>query len=259
MVSCFHLNNKLARTELHVEFHGTILRHEFEPTYLGMKLDRSLTYGQHIAKLCPKLASRNNLLRKLTGTSWGASAACLRTTALALVYSCAEYCSSTWLNSFHTYKVDIELNKAMRLITGTVNSTRLEWLPALSNIAPPEIRRQSHLLALYRKVLENVQIPLNRDLTLPRIERLKSRKPPINTAEILHSTEFNPKEVWKERWTNTGINTDLFNFETHTSKSKEFSLPRKIWCNLNRLRTGHGRCNDMLYKWEMIEDPRCSG
>lgn len=256
--SCFHLNNKLARTTLRISFAGTILRHDFNPTYLGMKLDRSLTYGANTAKLCPKLASRNNLLRKLTGTTWGASAACLRTTALSLVYSCAEYCCSTWLNSAHAYKVDIELNKSMRLITGTVDSTRLEWLPALSNIAPPDMRRKRQLLAMYQKILESDEMPLHRDLSLPRITRLKSRNPPIVTAETLHSTGFNPKEKWKESWSNTGIATDLFNFETHSSRSKEFNLPRKLWCNLNRLRTGHGRCNDMLYKWKMINDPGCA-
>lgn len=136
--TCFHLNNKLAKTQLRVLFDGVQLKHDFEPVYLGIELDRSLTYGKHVGKLRMKLSTRNNLLRKLCGTTWGASATVLRTTALALVYSCAEYCSSTWINSAHSKKVDIELNKTMRIITGTVKSTPLDWLPALSNIARPQ-------------------------------------------------------------------------------------------------------------------------
>lgn len=111
---------------MRVTFDGTILKHDFEPVYLGVKLDRPMTYGKHIAKLRPKLSTRNNLLQKLAGTSWGASATCLRTTALALVYSCAEYSCPAWLNSAHAKKVDTELNRTMRIITGTVISTPVE-------------------------------------------------------------------------------------------------------------------------------------
>lgn len=191
------------------------------------------------------------------GTTWGASAACLRTTAMALIYSCAEYCSSSWLNSAHAKKVDVELNRTMRIITGTVKSTPVEWLPALCNIEPPDIRRQSNLLSLFRKTLENENVPLHADLALPMTERLKSRKPAISTAKILHTSQFNPKEVWKENWTTVGLNSQLFNFENHSARSKEFTLPRKLWCNLNRLRTGHGRCKAMLHKWILADDPSC--
>ena len=45
-----------------------------------------------------KLKSRNNLIAKLTGTSCGASASTLHTSALALCYSVAEYCCPVWLD-----------------------------------------------------------------------------------------------------------------------------------------------------------------
>jgi len=40
-----------------------------------------------------KLKNRNNLLIKLAGSTWGASANTLRSSALALCYSAAEYCA----------------------------------------------------------------------------------------------------------------------------------------------------------------------
>lgn len=110
---CFHLTNQAAHRELDVMFDGVRLTHDHAPVYLRVKLDRSLTYVKHADKLRSKLSTRNNLLTKLAGTSWGATASCLRTSALGLVYSCAEYCS-TWLNSVHTAKIDTELNKTMR-------------------------------------------------------------------------------------------------------------------------------------------------
>jgi len=43
--------------------------------------------------------SQNNLIAKLAGTSWGASASTLHTSALALCYSVAEYCCPVWARS----------------------------------------------------------------------------------------------------------------------------------------------------------------
>ena len=95
------------------------------------------------------------------------------------------------------------------------------------------------------------------DINAPAIARLKSRQPAIATAKALQASNFNPKEVWKEKWLNSGYNSPLFNIDEHSSKSNEFSLPRKLWCNLNRLRSGHGRCNVMLHKWKIVNDPSC--
>lgn len=193
----------------------------------------------------------------LASTSWGASAACLRTTALAMVFSTAEHCCSTWLNSAHVNKVNVELNKAMRKISGTVASTPLQWLPALSQIAPAENRRRQALLRDYRNVINNPNIPLRQDLMLPPVKRLKSRKPATVTAKHLHEDGFDIREEWKIGWLETSTESPLFDFDSHTSNSGEFTLPRKIWCNLNRLRTGHGRCNEMLQKWNQTDDPSC--
>lgn len=43
-----------------------------------------------MALICTKLTSRINLLHRLAGSSWGANTSTLHTSALALVYSCAE-------------------------------------------------------------------------------------------------------------------------------------------------------------------------
>lgn len=41
------------------------------PTYLGIKLDRSLTFKAHCESVSKKIAERNNLLNKLVGTKIG--------------------------------------------------------------------------------------------------------------------------------------------------------------------------------------------
>lgn len=47
---------------------------------------------------------------KLVGTGWGAGVETLRTTALSLVYSAAEYCATVWTQSSHARKIDTQLN-----------------------------------------------------------------------------------------------------------------------------------------------------
>jgi hypothetical protein len=84
-------------------------------------------------------------VRKLAGTKLGSNAQTLRTASLALVYSSADYCAPVWLNNAHVHKLDVQLNNVTRLITGIGKSTELHWLPVLSNIAPPKLRREASL------------------------------------------------------------------------------------------------------------------
>jgi len=138
--SVFHLHNTSAITrELSVYLDGQHLRHKCYPTYLGVALDHTLSYREHLTKTASKLKNRNNLLMKLAGSTWGASANTLRSSALALCYSAAEYCASVWSGSAHTSQVDVQLNSTMHLISGTLRSTPLLWLPVLSNIEPPAL------------------------------------------------------------------------------------------------------------------------
>jgi len=104
-----------------------------------LTLDRTLSYREHLTKTAGMLKNRNNLLMKLARSTWGASAntGTLRLSALALCYSAAEYCAPVWSRSAHTSLVDVQLNSTTRVISDTLRSTPLPWLPVLSNIEPP--------------------------------------------------------------------------------------------------------------------------
>jgi len=66
----FHLNNKEAKRELKVTLNNKALPFCSEPKYLGVTLDRSLTYGRHRESLRIKLISRVALVRRLSGGGW---------------------------------------------------------------------------------------------------------------------------------------------------------------------------------------------
>jgi len=115
---------------------------------------------------------RNNLLSKLAGSSWGAQASTLRTSALAICYSAAEYCAPVWSRSSHTNLIDSQLNETKQIITGTLQPTPLPWLPVLSHIAPPHLRRQEATTKLLTKIELNDSLPLHKDITSHPVSRL---------------------------------------------------------------------------------------
>jgi len=87
--SIFHLQNISAARELRVHIEGKLLR-MIQIRYLGITLDRTLSYLHHLTKIAGNLQSRNNL----AGSTWGANANTVRSFALALCYSVAEYCTA---------------------------------------------------------------------------------------------------------------------------------------------------------------------
>jgi hypothetical protein len=68
--------------------------------------------------------------------------------------------------------------------------------------------------------------------------------------------------LWKEEFLMQPFSkdVDIFNknlIEDPTKLISRFDLPRKIWWKLNRFRTGHGKCNNMLFHWNIRENSSC--
>lgn len=62
-----------------------------KPKYLGITLDRTLIFKEHIRKNSAKLKTGLEIIQKLAGISWGADINKTRTSTIALLYSVAEY------------------------------------------------------------------------------------------------------------------------------------------------------------------------
>jgi hypothetical protein len=110
------------------------------PQYLGVKLDRALTF-KHCLATTQKVCSRNNIIRKLTNTYWGAQPQVLLTSALALSFSAAEYAAIVWRNSVHAKQVDIAINKTARIVPGCLKPTPVDSIYPLIGVASPYVRR----------------------------------------------------------------------------------------------------------------------
>ena len=148
VTAAFHLNNREAKRELKVYKNSRLLPFCPTPTYLWVKLDRSLTLCHHLVALRKKLSSRVTLLWRIVGSGWGAGAKTLHIATLSLVYSTAEYCAPVWCRSAHTRLIDSVLNAALGIDTGCLRSTPTDHLPVLSGIQPAELRRLGATLSL---------------------------------------------------------------------------------------------------------------
>ena len=186
--AAFHFNNREAKHELKVYNNGRLLPFCPTPTYLGVKLDRSLTFRHHLVALRKKLSSRVTLLRRLVGSGWGAGVKTLRIATLSLVYSTAEYCAPVWCRSAHTHLIDSVLNDALRIVTGCLRPTPTDHLLVLSGIQPAELRRMGATFSLaYRGSLDpdHILYGLLSGSSDTRQVRLRSRRPFVPAARKL--------------------------------------------------------------------------
>jgi len=144
----------------------------------------------------------------------------------------------------------------MRIVSGTIKSTPTQWLPILTNILPPTLRRKEALLRTTTKADKTKKSLLYQMLINTPNLRLKSRKPPWSTAKELALSNFEGTKEWCENWTSTDVkNSGLV---PDPNKGVEgMDLPRDVWSVLNRIRTGHGRCGSMMSKWGLKDSPTC--
>ena len=110
----FHLKNYPVQYQLQVHTSGKSIPFDPAPRYLGVTIDRSLTFRQHIEKLNNKMIStRVAFVKRLAGLNWGACFDVLRISTLSLVVAPAEYCSPVWNQSSHTNKLNTPFNNAL--------------------------------------------------------------------------------------------------------------------------------------------------
>jgi len=147
-------------------------------------LECILSFREHLIKTVRKPKNRNNLPMKLA-----ANAETLQMSAMAFCYSVAEYCAPVWSRSPHTGLVDVQLNSTMHLISGTLRSTPLPWLPVLVNIEPSALHRKNATDKLMEKMIAHDNWPIHSDITNP----LEARKPLAGSDTCGHQKSMERK------------------------------------------------------------------
>ena len=119
----FTLSTK--RQEATLVLNGKALRADETPSYLGITLDRRLTWKPHLNKAQARAKLRLGIMRKLAGTTWGADMNVLKKLYVGRVRPVLEYGMSAWATTSQTNfeKVQRVQNCAARIITGSLRST----------------------------------------------------------------------------------------------------------------------------------------
>ena len=244
-VTAFHLRNREAKRSLQVSWNGVDLENTDTPKYLGVTLDRTLSYKTHIHNTKMKVATRNNILMKLANSRWGTNARTIRTTALALCYSTAEYAAPVWERSAYAHLLNPELNQACRAITGCLRPTNVENLYLLAGIATPEIGR-----SVCARVERTKQVGRDTHSLFghtPARSRLKSSRSFLTSVQPVH---FPAKVVrvneWKRRLEEKA-HAGLVNL--YEDLATGHHSPWLNWRCLNRLRTGYTCSKEQMMKW----------
>jgi hypothetical protein len=257
-VTAFHLRNREANRELEVCWNNVRLENTKYPKYLGVTLDRTLSYNQHIKNTKMKLSTRNNLIKKLSNSKWGTNPSTIRTTCMAMCYSVAEYACPVWARSSHARKIDTQLNETCRSITGCTKATDTESLYLLAGIAPPEIRRETHARIERRKQTVDNNHQMFGQTAISK--RLKSRKnflrdvPPLPdgiTVDNYQLAEWNQR-IKDGRKVTVPLQATL-------SLAKGADEKWTTWRCLNRLRTGAGCSKFNRKRWGFYDgDTTCA-
>ena len=114
----------------------------------------------------------------------------------------------------------------------------MKYLPVLSGIAPPALRREHHTATLVKKALLDTSHLLHARITTAQNlgrQRLRSRRPFSRHAKSLATSNFNLMEQWKHDWQET-TKPAQFTIPPGTNMPPGADLPRREWVTLNRLR-----------------------
>ena len=167
----------------------------------------------------------------------------------------AEYCAPVWSRSAHTNLVDVKLRDSMRTITGCLKSTPTQWLPVLSRITPPHLRREEMNQKWIQKAEQNNNTPLPKIYQkAPSSSRLKTRSP----FYLSKNANFDLGVAWRDEWHgNLPKGGDVI--KDPTERQPGFDRKRKYWVSANRLLLSrHGRTAVNMNKlWGLSDSTIC--
>ena len=177
----------------------------------------------------------------------------LPTGALALIYSAAEYATPVWCRSCHTEKLDCVINNTMHIITGCLHPTETIFLPVLSGIMPPDIKREHCIAKLVTAAKENPHHLLHQQVSIAAgilsPQRLKCRRPFIRHAVSKLADNLDPMLEWNNKLSHAHPLLISACPPPSPTLPPGADLPQKHWVWLNHLRSGTALVGELLVQW----------
>ena len=128
-VCLFTSDTNEAKWEPAVKIGNTTLAVNKNPVFLGVTLDRGLSFNAHLDKVIQRANNKCRILAAVANRKWGWKISNLRTIYLACIRSGLDYCGPAWqpfLSESNRDRLEVTQNKALRLITGQLKTTPVE-------------------------------------------------------------------------------------------------------------------------------------
>ena len=202
-----------------------------EHRLLGIILDGpKLTYGKHIDHLSETCVKRLDIMKKVSGTKWGAGKLSLTMIYNAMIKSKMLYCCELFRNASNTNvkKLEIIQNTAMRLITGAMRTSPINALYVETRLLPITKMINLRSILLYGRLKFSPKDSLGYNIFN---QRLYSSQ----TVEIIEKYHL-PAQKWtqlnrqKTSYTLLGEDIDIrLNIDPYYIKSKDDKIGLRIF------------------------------
>ena len=172
------------------------------PKFLGIKMDRGLTFAPHAEEISQKVSKRTNLIRAVATRDWGWQKKTLRKIYIATQRSVLDYAAPAWepnLSQTQFDKLERSQNKALRAITGQCSSTAIEALQIESGISSYRTHSNRLIASSHQKASRNPpDHPRTQILYRPAPNRLKGsswRRQSEELNKTLPTAILNPRQT----------------------------------------------------------------
>ena len=169
----FTQSNKEYNTTINININNNTIATNTHPKILGITFDPKLTYNKHI-KLTKQLATKTlNVIKALTGTTWGKHKETIVNTYKSITRPILEYGSTIWSNTASQTNMNIlqtTQNTALRLATGHTTDTNNQHLHTETKILPLHHHINLHSSILRAKA-SHTSHPLYRQYSTSNHER----------------------------------------------------------------------------------------
>ena len=243
-----------------------------QPKFLGITFDNTMSFSYHTSNLKSRLQGKNNVLKALTGTTWGKDKEVLTTTYKAIGQSLINYGCPVWtpnLHDSHWKTLQTCQNSALKIITGCHKIASFEHIHSETKIMPVrdhcEMLSEQYLLATQQETHPN-----SIDLSSPppaRLmkETLKTRFGTSVQTIVPMLNEDNYKAKIKDIHTKSVQQTivklgsnPIINQPPPNINKDEKQLPRTTRATLSQLRSGYSRTlNSYMARIDSDTEDRC--
>ena len=168
MYALFTLSTQAQKNK--VKMDDQLLPQTDTSTFLGVTLDKRLTCRTHIQAANSKASRKLLLMKKLSGTTWGANTKLLKQVYTGAVRPVMEYGSSAWVAAFKsaTDCLDGTQNQGLRTILAATKSTPITQLEKHCECAP---------LGTRRKMKSSIQYEMSKRITTHPLRMSLRREP----------------------------------------------------------------------------------